>query len=41
MALHDQINIPNWTVCVQAVVTLVIPLLISSIFNRYRQADDE
>lgn len=41
MAFADQLNIPEWTVYVEALITFVVPLLISYVFNRFRQIEDE
>lgn len=36
-----QLNIPDWTVYVGALVALAVPLIISYVLNRFRQAEDE
>lgn len=41
MTLADQLNVPEWKVYVEALVTLVIPILIATIFRRSRQQEDE
>jgi hypothetical protein len=40
MSFADQLNIPEWTVYVQALVTLAIPILISFIFKQIRGLKD-
>jgi hypothetical protein len=39
--MADSINIPDWTVYVQALVCLVIPALIAYAFKRFRSIEDE
>lgn len=41
MAMTDQLNIPEWTVYVEALVTLAIPLIVSYVTRRFRQTEDE
>ncbi|WP_157265950.1 MULTISPECIES: hypothetical protein [Bacillales] len=40
MSLAEQLNIPEWTVYLQALVTLVIPIIISFIFKQIRGLKD-